>query len=130
MEIGILAWLLFGIVSAVVAKEKGRSGCAWFALGVLLGPFGLILAFAAKPQQQGLTGVESGAPEPSALRKCPSCAELIREDAVRCRFCGIKVAGFRSAPPASTAEFWKCPRCGVSNATKLVRCGNCGYSLE
>jgi len=43
MEI-LLIWLLFGIVSAVVASNKGRSGCGWFALGVLLGPFGFILA--------------------------------------------------------------------------------------
>ena len=29
----IIAWLLFGIVSAVVASNKGRSGCGWFLLG-------------------------------------------------------------------------------------------------
>jgi hypothetical protein len=36
VEIGILAWLVFGIVSAFVARKKGRSGCGWFFLGVLL----------------------------------------------------------------------------------------------
>ena len=34
-------WLLSGIVSAMVATNKGRSGCSWFLLGFLLGPVGL-----------------------------------------------------------------------------------------
>ena len=46
---GVVIWFLSGIVSALVAKRKGRSGCGWFILGVLLGPFGLILAFVASP---------------------------------------------------------------------------------
>ena len=29
----LIVWLLFGIVSAVVASNKGRSGCGWFLLG-------------------------------------------------------------------------------------------------
>lgn len=48
----LLLWLLFGIVSAVVATNKGRSGCGWFALGVLLGPFGFILALVVSKNQE------------------------------------------------------------------------------
>jgi predicted RNA-binding Zn-ribbon protein involved in translation (DUF1610 family) len=127
MEIGILSWLLFGVVSAVVAKKKGRSGCAWFALGVLLGPFGLILAFAATPQQGKF---DAAPPEPVALKKCSSCGEPLQPEAVRCPSCGKKTSGFRGVASASSTEHWTCPRCGASNANKLYRCGNCGYSLE
>lgn len=42
--LGIPAWLFFGIVGAWIATTKGRGGCFWFALCVLLGPFGLALA--------------------------------------------------------------------------------------
>lgn len=100
MEIGILAWLLFGIVSAIIAKKKGRSGCAWFFLGVLLGPFGLILAFAAPSEREPATPLsQTQASEPPT--KSPQ------------------------AP-----DYWTCPRCGSSNSKKLNRCGNCGYSEE
>lgn len=43
----LFLWLMFGVVSAVVAQNKGRNGCGWFAIGVLLGPFGFILALVA-----------------------------------------------------------------------------------
>lgn len=48
----IVIWLLFGIVSAVVASGRGGNGCLYFGLGVLLGPFGLILAFVVKPPRR------------------------------------------------------------------------------
>lgn len=47
MSVEILAlvgWPLCSILTAVVARKKGRSGCGWFTLGVFLGPFGLFLA--------------------------------------------------------------------------------------
>jgi uncharacterized C2H2 Zn-finger protein len=127
MEIGVLAWLLFGVVSAVVARKKGRSGCVWFGLGVLLGPFGLLLAFAASP---GEGQVIAPSEPPSPLKKCPSCGELMRQDEARCRSCDEKAASARKVPSGSGTEYWTCPRCGVSNASKFVRCGNCGYSVE
>ena len=45
MEVfAIVGWLLCSVLSAVVAKRKGRSGCGWLTLGILLGPFGLFFA--------------------------------------------------------------------------------------
>jgi len=74
MEI-LIIWLLFGIVSAVVASNKGRSGCGWFALGVILGPFGFILALVVPKNQEV---VEKEAIQSGSMKKCPYCAELIK----------------------------------------------------
>ena len=85
MELACAIWLLFGIVSAVIAQKKGRSGCGWFAAGVLLGPFGLLLAFVVEPNQRRVDAAALGS---GAMKKCPFCAELIKSEARVCRFCG------------------------------------------
>jgi hypothetical protein len=42
----IIGWLLFGVAAYCVAKSKGRSLVFWTVLGLLIGPFALlILAF-------------------------------------------------------------------------------------
>jgi ribosomal protein L40E len=132
---GLLSWLVFGVVSAFVARSRGRGGCAWFALGVLLGPIGLILAFTANPRVEAAerAAAEAKAKKASALsKKCPSCGEFNREDAVSCRSCG----GSMTAPARVTAPRvplvgqWTCPRCGAANAEKSPRCTNCGYSAD
>lgn len=38
----LMIWLGFGIVYALAANSRGRSGFLWFILGVLFGPFALI----------------------------------------------------------------------------------------
>jgi hypothetical protein len=81
----LIIWLVCGVVAAVVATNKGRSGCGWFILGVLLGPLGFILALVVSSNQPG---VEREALESGSMKKCPYCAELIRLEAVKCRFCG------------------------------------------
>lgn len=83
-----LAWVACGILAAVVAANKGRSGFGWFLLGFLLGPFALILALVISKNQ---AAVEQQAVESGEMRKCPFCAELIRAEAVKCRFCGSEV---------------------------------------
>jgi len=88
MEILLIIWVLFGIAAAMVMSNKGRSGCGGFAMGFLLGPIGLIIALVmgADHREMEKTELASG-----NMRKCPQCAEVIRVEAKKCRFCGSDV---------------------------------------
>ena len=39
----IFIWLLFAIFSAVIASSKNKSTVGWFLIGLLFGPFGLVV---------------------------------------------------------------------------------------
>jgi hypothetical protein len=51
MAIGIVLCLLFGSAAMIIARHRGRSGCTWFAVGTLLGPFALIVALLPSAEQ-------------------------------------------------------------------------------
>jgi hypothetical protein len=83
----VIIWVLFGIASVIVASQKGRSKFAWFFLGVLLGPFGLLfiilLSSVNIPSNEVRTVATINlAPDeiyPSQkTKKCPQCAETIK----------------------------------------------------
>jgi len=104
MLTALILWLLFGIFSAVIASNKGRSGIGWFFVGVFFGPFGLLVAVLpaqekvdALPAQQkqtekakevAVTEQKSEFSTERFVKRCPSCAERIKLEALVCRFCG------------------------------------------
>jgi hypothetical protein len=70
-----LVTFVFGIVASVIAYSKGRNSLGWYMAGMFLGPFALIVAFLPPVERPGM------------FVRCPSCKEIIRQDAETCRFC-------------------------------------------
>jgi len=49
---GMILWLLFAIFSAMIASSKGRSSLSWFFIGLLFGPFGLLVGLMEKVENE------------------------------------------------------------------------------
>jgi zinc ribbon protein len=89
LMLGVMVWFACGILGSFMAQAKGRTRSLGFFLGFVFGPFGLIRAAMLSPDEHGNTrrGLLSG-----ELRKCPDCAEPIRSEARKCRYCGAEVS--------------------------------------
>lgn len=48
----LVFWLPLGVIGSIIMSRKGRSSCGGFALGVVLGPIGLIIALLVQPSEE------------------------------------------------------------------------------
>ena len=89
----IVVALFLGLSTAAIAHSKGRSFFLWWLYGMAFFILALPHALLIKVDQDSLDakGINQG------QRICPHCAELIREKANVCRFCGRDVKASESS---------------------------------
>jgi hypothetical protein len=84
-------WVICGLITAYIYKQKGRSEGLGCIGGFLLGPIGIILALISSADREKLAEREKEMEEDKItsgeLKKCPYCAELIKSQALVCKHC-------------------------------------------
>jgi len=94
----VIGWVvLFGVVGEKIGRPKGREAFG-FWMGFWFGVIGWIVAAVVQPTNEARATQIIAVNEAVAaatgddLRPCPLCAELIRQAAVLCRYCGNEIA--------------------------------------
>lgn len=97
----IICWIVMGVLCALIALAKRRSGLGWFLLGCLFGPLALLFAAAMSAAPSHLPAQHA-----HTFKTCPYCAEQIQRQAVVCKHCGKSIGDTIDQHPLK--DQWRC----------------------
>lgn len=100
----IVVWLVCAVLVGLGAYSRGRSLPLWLVLAVLLTPLAAALMLLMFPDRTEVRVRREAQQGRNGLRLCPSCSEVVRREARRCRFCLADLTRKVEATPQQLAD--------------------------
>ncbi|MCU7877145.1 MAG: zinc ribbon domain-containing protein [Candidatus Thiodiazotropha sp. (ex Lucinoma borealis)] len=92
----VVLWLLLLPLAASIADSKGFSAWGYFIFALIFSPFIAILVALVTPankEKQEERQLKEG-----KVKKCPYCAELVKNEASICKHCGRDLVDPQATP--------------------------------
>jgi RNA polymerase subunit RPABC4/transcription elongation factor Spt4 len=139
MEGLIVLWIVFSLLVGAFWLSKKRSFWGGLFIAVFLSPLiGFIIGLVLKPN---VAKQEEEAIAHGTMKKCPYCAEMIKNEAIVCRFCGkdLHAKDMKGTvneskrdenlnKPEDSSNMIYCPYCGSKTNEKT--CQKCGKNID
>lgn len=101
----VFGWLIVAGLTALAANAKNRSAFEGFLVGIFFPILGLVIYLIIKPSPGKSSSIKDGLlVNASGERACPSCSELVKMQASKCKHCSSELTPITDAEAKTAHE--------------------------